>query len=76
MITIVNLKTNVTGQVADHIGMDNELLEAMGYARIEIPVIPEFESKASSSCGEVEIRPIGFSLPTKRRGRKRIQNIK
>lgn len=42
MITIVNLKTNITGEVSDHIGMDDRLLASQGYARIEVPKMPEF----------------------------------
>lgn len=42
MITIVNLKTNMTGQVADHIGLDDKLLASQGYARIDLPQMPEF----------------------------------
>lgn len=42
MITIVNLKTNLTGQVADHIGMDDRLLASQGYARIQVTEIPVF----------------------------------
>lgn len=42
MITIVNLKTNKTGVVSDHVGMDDKLLASQGYARIDVPEIPQF----------------------------------
>lgn len=48
MITIVNLKTNTTGQVADHIGMDDKLLESQGYARIDVPQMPVYSEPSIS----------------------------
>lgn len=51
MITIVNLKTNLTGQVADHIGMDDKLLESQGYARIDVPQMPVYSEPSGTLPG-------------------------
>lgn len=78
MITIVNLKTNITGQVADHIGMDDKLLKSQGYARIQLTEIPVYvnhsvdadNTKVTFEQDLSDVIPTSEQAPVKRR-RKR-----